>query len=78
MRLVSADALRQYMSYRNFSTRKLAERVGCSHATIGFLMKGDRKNTNPALARKIAKALDCPVESLFEASISPVSREIAA
>ncbi|WFF32431.1 helix-turn-helix transcriptional regulator [Propionibacterium freudenreichii] len=78
VRLISHQSLRQYMGFRGYSIRKLAARVGCSHSTIGFLVKGTRKNTRPEIARRIAEALDCPVEALFAASISQVSREITA
>ncbi|AFV89396.1 HTH_XRE domain-containing protein [Acidipropionibacterium acidipropionici ATCC 4875] len=78
MRLISPEALRQYMSFRHYSVRGLAARVGCSHSTIGFLIKGTRKNTKPEIACKIAEALDCPVDALFVAKVSHVSREVAA
>lgn len=77
MRLISPQALAQYMRFRKYTVRSLAKRVGCSHSTIGFLVKGTRKNTNPEIARNIAEALDCPVEALFVATVSPVSRETA-
>jgi len=78
VRLVSPDALRQYMQFRHYTVRGLATKVGCSHSTIGFLVKGTRKNTRPEIACKIAEALDCPVDALFVAKVSHVSREIAA
>lgn len=78
MRLISPQALRQYMAYRRLTIRSLAKRAGCSHSTIGHLVTGARKNVNPKIARGIAEALDCPVESLFVASISYVARESAA
>lgn len=78
VRLISPQALAQYMQYRGFTARSLAQRVGCSHSTIGFLMKGTRRNTSPTTAKAIAKALDCPVESLFVVKVSHVSREVAA
>lgn len=78
VRLISADALRQYMDFRGMTIRELATRAGCSHSTVGFLAKGTRKTCRPATARAIAKALDCPVESLFVAKVSKVSREVAA
>ena len=65
MRLISAPALRQYMKYRDMSVRALADKVGVSHGTIGWLTGGRRTTTRPETAKAIAKALDCPVESLF-------------
>lgn len=78
MRLISPDALRQYMKFRGFTIRSLARRVGCSHSTIGFLVSGDTKTVRPEWAKAIAKALDCPVESLFVARLSTVSRDVGA
>lgn len=78
VRLISAEALRQYMKFRGMNIRELAERAGVSHSTIGFLTKGTRKTCRPDTARTIAKALDCPVESLFVAKLSHVAREVAA
>jgi len=65
VRLISAQALRQYMGFRGFSVRSLATKVGVSHGTIGWLTSGQRTTTKPETAKRIAKALDCPVESLF-------------
>lgn len=65
MRLISSSALRQYMSFRGYSVRSLAAKVGVSHGTIGWLTSGQRSTTKPETAKRIAKALDCPVESLF-------------
>lgn len=73
MRLISSDALAQYMAFRGFTVRSLAERVGCSHSTIGHLRRGSRSTCKPQLARSIAKALDCPVQSLFAPKVSHVS-----
>lgn len=65
MRLISAQALRQYMEFRGFSVRSLAAKVGVSHGAIGWLTSGQRNTTKAATAKRIARALDCPVESLF-------------
>lgn len=65
VRLISAQALRQYMGFRGHSVRSLASKVGVSHGTIGWLTSGQRTTTKPDTARKIAKALDCPVDALF-------------
>lgn len=77
VRLVSPDALRQYMKFRGFTMRSLAKRVGCSHSLIGFLCTGDVKTCRPEYAVRIAEALDCPVESLFAAKVSRVAREVS-
>ena len=65
VRLISAQALRQYMEFRGYSVRSLAAKVGVSHGTIGWLTSGQRATTRPSTATAIAKALDCPVQSLF-------------
>ena len=65
MRLISAQALKQYMDFRGHSVRSLAAKVGVSHGTIGWLTSGQRTTTKPETAKRIAKALDCPVQSLF-------------
>ena len=65
LRLISAQALRQYMEFRGHSVRTLAAKVGVSHGTIGWLTSGNRDTTKIQTAQKIAKALDCPVEALF-------------
>ena len=65
VRLISAQALRQYMEFRGHTVRSLAAKVGVSHGTIGWLTSGQRTSTKASTAKRIAKALDCPVESLF-------------
>lgn len=65
VRLISAQALRQYMGFRGYSVRTLAAKVGVSHGTIGWLTSGQRSTTKPETAKRIAKALDCPVDALF-------------
>lgn len=69
MRLISAQALKQYMEYRGYSVRSLAAKVGVSHGTIGWLTSGQRKTTKGDTAKRIAKALDCPVNALFVATV---------
>lgn len=78
VRLISPDALRQYMKFRDYTIRSLADRVGVSRATIGHLVGPDpkRKTCRPETARAIAKALDCPVDALFVAKLSSVRREV--
>lgn len=76
VKLISAQALRSYMEFRDLTIRALAERVGCSHSTIGFLVAGSRETCKPATAKAIAKALNCPVEALFVPRISTVQREV--
>lgn len=77
VKLISASALAQYMKYRDLSVRDLAEKVGCSRATIGHLRSGKRDVVRPEWAKAIEKALDAPKGSLFVAHVSTVSREVA-
>ena len=74
MRLISAQALRQYMQFRGYSVRSLAAKVGVSHGSIGWLTSGQRSTTKVTTAKKIAKALDCPVDALFAPILVHVSR----
>lgn len=76
VQLISADALAQFMKFRGHTLRSLADKAGCSHGTIGNMRNGTRRTCNPDTARKIAKALDTPVEALFVAKVSHVSRYV--
>lgn len=75
VRLISADALAQYMKFRELSVRELAEKVGCSRATIGHLRSGHRAHVRPEWARSIERSLDAPAGSLFVPELSSVTRE---
>lgn len=65
MRLISAQALRQYMEHRGLTVRALAHMAGVSRGTIGWLTSGQRDTTRTDTARKIADTLGCPVNALF-------------
>lgn len=78
VKLISAQALAQYMKHRDHTVRTLADRVGVSPATIGHLRSGKRKTCKPETAKAIEKALDAPVGSLFVANVSHVAREVRA
>lgn len=77
VKLISAAALAQYMRYRGFTVRTLAERVGCSHSVVGHLRSGKRKTCHHETATAIEDALDAPRGSLFIANVSHVAREVA-
>lgn len=66
MRLISHRRLAAAMVYRGMSVRDLAIRVGAHRATIGHLRSGKRSYCDPTVARRIAKALDYPIDELFE------------
>lgn len=76
VKLISAQALAQYMEHRGFTVRSLAERVGCSRSLIGHLRSGKRNTCDPKYARAIEKCLDAPAGSLFVPQVSRVSRDV--
>ena len=69
MRLISPQVLDQYMVFRDESNRTLAEKVGCSTATIAHLRRGARSYCNPKHGPKIEKILNAPPGSLFFAEV---------
>lgn len=75
--LISTDALRQYMKYRGYSVKGLADRIGVSKATIGHLHSGGGKTVGPEIAKSIERALDAPIGSLFLPKVSPVMQTSA-
>lgn len=75
VKLISPDALAQYMRYRNHTVRSLAEVTGGHRSTIGHLRSGKRTTCSPDLAKRIERALDAPHGSLFVPRISRVARE---
>jgi len=77
VKLIAKEAFAQYMSHRGFTVRTLAAKVGCSPALIGHLRSGERNTCKPETARKIEKALDAPIGSLFLPKVSKVSREVS-
>ena len=76
VRLISADALARYMSYRDMSVRALALKVGCSPATIGHLRSGHRDYVRTEWAKAIEDSLEAPRGSLFVPEVSNVTREV--
>lgn len=77
MRLISKQAFRQYMAYRDMSNKKLAEAAKCSESTIAFLRstgKSARNSVSPDTARRIEAALNAPPSSLFSAQVIGASQ----
>jgi hypothetical protein len=84
VKLISPDALSQYMRFRGFTVRALAELVDrenakkghrtSSRAIIGHLRSGKRSTCQPWTASSIEKCLDAPAGSLFVPHLSHVSR----
>lgn len=66
MKLRSAEVLRAFMKQKDFSMQRLATYSGCSKSFIGFLANGAKTSCTPKLAENIARALDVPIEVLFE------------
>lgn len=77
VRLISAQALKQYMEFRGHTVRTLAAKAGVSHGTIGWLTSGNRTTTKVKTALAIAKALDCPPNALFVPTVVHGSRTAA-
>lgn len=76
--------LADYMSFRRVSYAELARRVhertrtpGPSKATIGHLVTGVTTSTRKEWAAAIEEVLDAPAGSLFVASVSRVSQDVA-
>lgn len=65
MRLQSPDTLRALMAQRNFSMERLARYSGCSKSMVSHLTSGRKATCTPALAERIAEALEVPVTILF-------------
>jgi transcriptional regulator with XRE-family HTH domain len=78
VRLISPEALAQYMKFRGFSVRTLAQKVGCSHSTVGHLRSGFRRVCDPDTAVAIERALDAPQGSLFVPKVLRIARDGAA
>lgn len=76
VKLKSPLLLAQYMDFRDLSVRKLADKVGCSPATIGHLRSGKRTTVRPEWAKAIQKALEAPPGLLFMPDPSTVERDV--
>lgn len=73
MKLRSKEILIAFMDDKDFSNGRLAQYSKCSRAFIGHLRSGYKTSCTPALAERIAEALDVPVVALFDARTSAVS-----
>lgn len=76
--------LADYIAFRGQSYATLARKVqeraktsGPSKATIGHLVTGVTTSTRPEWAAAIEEVLDAPRGSLFVASVSRVSQDVA-
>lgn len=77
VQVVDRRILSHYIDFRGLSYAQLADKVGCSKATIGHLVTGHTKTTKPDWAKALEKALDAPPGSLFVPKVSRVSEDAA-
>lgn len=67
MKLRSKEILNAFMDDKEFSNGRLAQYAGCSRTFIGYLRTGHKTSCTPALAERIAEALNTPLVALFDA-----------
>lgn len=77
VKVVDRRILAHYIKHRGLSYAALAEKVGCSKATIGHLVSGHVTTTRSEWAKSIERQLDAPPGSLFVVSVSRVSKDAA-
>lgn len=77
VRVIDRRVLAHFIKHRRYSYAQLAERVGCSKATIGHLVSGHVKVTRREWAEAIERCLDAPEGSLFERVAYRVSENAA-
>lgn len=75
MRLQSADTLKALMAQRDISMGRLARYAGCSKSFISHLTAERKSTCSPALAERIAEALEVPLELLFVSSMDANSSD---
>ncbi|WP_134741118.1 helix-turn-helix transcriptional regulator [Nocardioides sp. 503] len=71
MQLSSPEMLAATIRRRGLSLSDLARQSGCSKSMVGHLVTGHKTACSPALAARIAAALDVPLELLFLVPASP-------
>jgi DNA-binding Xre family transcriptional regulator len=76
--LIDRGILIRYMEFRDLSCKTLADKVGCSKATIGHLRSGHTKSLRRSdWAKAIERELNVPPGSLFEPKVYRVSENAA-
>jgi transcriptional regulator with XRE-family HTH domain len=70
MRLRSSDTLRALMQQKGVSYQDMALAAGCSKGFVSHLAKERKTTCTPAVADRIARRLDVPLDLLFVASPS--------
>lgn len=73
VKLISKDALRQYMEFRGETNVSLGSKAGVSKAIVGHLRSGHRSTCNGKTANAIERALNAPPGSLFLAEVPHAS-----
>lgn len=77
MKLVSAERLRSFVGPegdKKMSGRRLARSIGCHPSFIDHLLSGRRRSCEVVTARRIAEALEVPLEILFVPETPSVAR----
>lgn len=74
MRLISRQAFRDYMLYRDETNVSLGSKAKVSKAIVGHLRSGQRESCSPRVARAIEQALNAPPGSLFLAELPHAMR----
>lgn len=74
MRVIDPAVIAHAMDHpargKPWSTRELAAALGCSHATLAYLRKGERKTVSAKIATKFSEAVGCETAFLFVPSVS--------
>jgi len=70
VRLISREALRQYMEFRGETNASLGRKAGVSKAIVGHLRSGQRVTCTGRTAHAIERALNAPPSSLFLAAMT--------
>ena len=80
MRLTSAPRLRSFIgpeADKKMSGRRLARYADVHPSFIDHLLSGRRRSCTPAVAQRIAEALQVPLEVLFDPSASSAGQASA-
>lgn len=70
------DILKREMNYRGMRVRELAERAGIGVSTIHHYLSRDGGDPTAAIALKIARVLDVPVEYLLTGKGGVIEAEL--
>lgn len=65
------ERLRSLLELRGRNVNELAQELGVSASTIYSILRRNNQKANPALLRKLAEALDAPLDFFFESLSFP-------